>query len=249
MRSSTVARRRSRRTPRLRTRSVSTRGSISLTRGNGQQPPEPKTPSTPRWASHRGPARHTRIPDCDRRALPALPVAGRADLLGWDVASRSLLHVENRTRFPNIQDAMGSYNAKRQYLPGVIADRLGLRGRLRERHQRHGRVVVERSDPRRPDPVGDLRRRVSGRRKALRHVVAGSDTRAWSPDELIHPARSASYGIRRQDVVRRGPAGHPTAISRVCRRVGIRFGVAACCEPQPGSLRPQLTQLRSIQEL
>jgi hypothetical protein len=54
--------------------------------------------------------------------------AGRADVLAWDLSSRSLLHVENRTRFPNLQDAIGSYNAKRQYLPGVIADRLGLRG-------------------------------------------------------------------------------------------------------------------------
>jgi transcriptional regulator with XRE-family HTH domain len=54
--------------------------------------------------------------------------AGRADLLAWDLASRSLLHVENRTRFPNIQDAIGGYNAKRRYLPAVMADRLGVRG-------------------------------------------------------------------------------------------------------------------------
>jgi transcriptional regulator with XRE-family HTH domain len=54
--------------------------------------------------------------------------AGRADLLAWDFASRSLLHVENRTRFPNLQDAIGSYNAKRRYLPAVMAERLGIRG-------------------------------------------------------------------------------------------------------------------------
>jgi transcriptional regulator with XRE-family HTH domain len=54
--------------------------------------------------------------------------AGRADVLAWNLASGSLLHVENRTRFPNVQDAIGSYNAKRQFLPGVIADRIGLRG-------------------------------------------------------------------------------------------------------------------------
>jgi transcriptional regulator with XRE-family HTH domain len=53
--------------------------------------------------------------------------AGRADLLAWDLASRSLLHIENRTRFPNLQDAIGSYNAKRRYFPAVLADRLGLR--------------------------------------------------------------------------------------------------------------------------
>jgi transcriptional regulator with XRE-family HTH domain len=54
--------------------------------------------------------------------------AGRADVLAWDRANRSLLHVENRTRFPNVQDALGSYNAKRRYLPAVIAERIGLRG-------------------------------------------------------------------------------------------------------------------------
>jgi transcriptional regulator with XRE-family HTH domain len=54
--------------------------------------------------------------------------AGRADILAWDRSSRSLLHVENRTRFPNVQGAFGSYNAKRRYLPAVIAERLGLRG-------------------------------------------------------------------------------------------------------------------------
>ena len=54
--------------------------------------------------------------------------AGRADLLAWDAKARHLLHVENRTRFPNIQEAAGSYNAKRRYLPGVVAERLGQRG-------------------------------------------------------------------------------------------------------------------------
>jgi transcriptional regulator with XRE-family HTH domain len=54
--------------------------------------------------------------------------AGRADLLGWDLAGRDLIHIENRTRFPDLQDAAGSYNAKREYLPGVLAERLGLRG-------------------------------------------------------------------------------------------------------------------------
>jgi hypothetical protein len=40
--------------------------------------------------------------------------------------SRALLHVENRTRFPNLQEAFGSYNAKRAYLPGVLAERIGV---------------------------------------------------------------------------------------------------------------------------
>jgi len=54
--------------------------------------------------------------------------AGRADVLAWDVERRALLHVENRTRFPNLQEVAGSFNAKRAYLPAVIAERIGLRG-------------------------------------------------------------------------------------------------------------------------
>lgn len=50
--------------------------------------------------------------------------AGRADLLAWDL--ENLLHIENRTQFPNLQEAAGSYNAKRQYLAGGLAERLNL---------------------------------------------------------------------------------------------------------------------------
>ena len=50
--------------------------------------------------------------------------AGRADVLAWD--DENLLHIENRTRFPNLQEAAGSYNAKRQYLAPSIAQRLNL---------------------------------------------------------------------------------------------------------------------------
>lgn len=52
--------------------------------------------------------------------------AGRADVIAWDLASRALLHIENRTRFPDLQEMAGSYNAKRAYLGRVLADRLGI---------------------------------------------------------------------------------------------------------------------------
>jgi hypothetical protein len=52
--------------------------------------------------------------------------AGRADLVAWSVERCALMHIENRTRFPNIQDAFGSYNAKRAYLGSELARRLGL---------------------------------------------------------------------------------------------------------------------------
>lgn len=50
--------------------------------------------------------------------------AGRADVLSWE--GRDLLHVENRTQFPNLQDAAGAYNAKREYLARALAGRAGI---------------------------------------------------------------------------------------------------------------------------
>ena len=55
------------------------------------------------------------------------PFAGRADVMAWTVAPAALLHLENRTRFPDIQAAAGSYNAKREYLASVVARELGIR--------------------------------------------------------------------------------------------------------------------------
>jgi transcriptional regulator with XRE-family HTH domain len=52
--------------------------------------------------------------------------AGRADLVAWSVEERALLHVKVRTAFPNLQDAFGSYNAKRRWLAASVADRIGL---------------------------------------------------------------------------------------------------------------------------
>ncbi len=53
--------------------------------------------------------------------------AGRADVLAWTLEPSALLHIENRTRFPDLQEAAGSYNAKRQYLASVVARQLGIR--------------------------------------------------------------------------------------------------------------------------
>jgi transcriptional regulator with XRE-family HTH domain len=53
--------------------------------------------------------------------------AGRADVLAWTLDPPALLHIENRTRFPDLQSAVGSYNAKRQYLGRVLAEQVGLR--------------------------------------------------------------------------------------------------------------------------
>jgi hypothetical protein len=57
--------------------------------------------------------------------------AGRADVVAWSSNDRTLLHIENRTRFPNLQEAAGSYNAKRAYLSAVLAERAWIGGGLR----------------------------------------------------------------------------------------------------------------------
>lgn len=52
--------------------------------------------------------------------------AGRADVVAWDVAARALLHIENRTRFPDLQDMAGAFNAKKAYLAEAIGARVGV---------------------------------------------------------------------------------------------------------------------------
>jgi len=53
--------------------------------------------------------------------------AGRADVVAWSLEREAMLHIENRTRFPDLQSVAGSYNAKRLYMPMVLAERIGLR--------------------------------------------------------------------------------------------------------------------------
>jgi transcriptional regulator with XRE-family HTH domain len=55
--------------------------------------------------------------------------AGRADVVAWDPDRAALLHIENRTAFPNVQEALGSYSAKRSYLADVLAQRLEIDAR------------------------------------------------------------------------------------------------------------------------
>ena len=54
--------------------------------------------------------------------------AGRGDVVAINRDTRALLHIENRTRFPNVQEAFGSYNTKRAYLAQAIAERLNVPG-------------------------------------------------------------------------------------------------------------------------
>jgi hypothetical protein len=44
------------------------------------------------------------------------------------------LHLENRTRFPNIQESAGSFNGKKAYLGAALARRLGIARWVSETH-------------------------------------------------------------------------------------------------------------------
>ncbi len=69
--------------------------------------------------------------------------AGRADVVAWDLDTLALLHLENRTAFPNVQESLGSYNAKRAYLAQELATRLGIPG---FRSQTHALVCLWSAD-------------------------------------------------------------------------------------------------------
>jgi transcriptional regulator with XRE-family HTH domain len=60
--------------------------------------------------------------------------AGRADVVAWSIEACALLHIENRTRFPDLQEVAGSYNAKRAYLAGSIGQRVGVSRWASETH-------------------------------------------------------------------------------------------------------------------
>ena len=52
--------------------------------------------------------------------------SGRGDVVAWSPDRAALLHVENRTRFPDIQEAFGAFNGKRLYLAADVAARVGV---------------------------------------------------------------------------------------------------------------------------
>ncbi|MEP7377961.1 MAG: helix-turn-helix domain-containing protein [Chloroflexota bacterium] len=69
--------------------------------------------------------------------------AGRADVVAWDLDKAALLHLENRTRFPNVQESIGTFNAKRAYLGDALATRLGVRRWRSETHVMVGAWTAE----------------------------------------------------------------------------------------------------------
>jgi transcriptional regulator with XRE-family HTH domain len=57
--------------------------------------------------------------------------AGRADLVAINRVQRALLHLENRTRFPDLQAYAGAWNQKRAYLAPELSKRLAIPGGFR----------------------------------------------------------------------------------------------------------------------
>jgi transcriptional regulator with XRE-family HTH domain len=56
--------------------------------------------------------------------------AGRGDLVVWKADPPAMLHIENKTLFDDVQEAFGTFNAKREYLGAALAARVGV-GRWR----------------------------------------------------------------------------------------------------------------------
>lgn len=53
---------------------------------------------------------------------------GRADIVAWDVRRRALLHIENKTQLPDVQDAIGRFAEKRAFLGCATWEGCGFAG-------------------------------------------------------------------------------------------------------------------------
>ena len=74
-------------------------------------------------------ASHFRRPDREVRLdepYQHYQFSGRADGLVVDPMGPDLLHIENKTGFPDTQGFLGTWNAKRAYLADELAERFGL---------------------------------------------------------------------------------------------------------------------------
>ncbi len=98
--------------------------------------------------------------------------AGRADVLGWDTALSALLRIENRTRFPDVQDSIGRFKNEQRYLVTALWRPLGFERLPRtELHVMVGlwsaevlRVLRQRPETSVPLPTRPSRLRMDGGR-------------------------------------------------------------------------------------
>jgi transcriptional regulator with XRE-family HTH domain len=150
--------------------------------------------------------------------------AGRADLVAVDRVRRALLHIENRTRFPDVQAFAGSFNAKRAYLAPELAARLRIPGGfVSETH-----VVVALWSA---EVLHTLRLREA----TLRSTCPDPPDRfaAWWSGEPVPPGRSGSLVIL-----------DPVPGRRPSRRQWVGLEVASSIEPRYRGYADALAELR-----
>jgi transcriptional regulator with XRE-family HTH domain len=151
--------------------------------------------------------------------------AGRADVVAVDLERRALLHLENRTRFPDTQAFAGSWNAKRAYLADQLARRFGIRGGfLSEDH-----VVVALWSA---EVIHPLRMR-------------GASFRALCPDDAAHfgawwDGQSGPTPGKRSSLV----IFDPLPGRRASRRRWVGFEAVATADPRYRGYADALSALR-----
>ncbi len=133
--------------------------------------------------------------------------AGRADLVAIHREQRTLLHLENRTRFPDVQAFAGAYNGKRAYPGPDLARRLGIaRAFVSETH-----VVVALWSA---EALHTMRLREESFRsvspdspRLVRSLVGGIATEGWSADEQPRDLRPTARPAEHASPMNRlGPA-------------------------------------------
>ena len=159
--------------------------------------------------------------------------AGRGDLVAWSIERGALLHLENRTRFPNVQDTFGAYNAKRRWLANAVAERLGRRTAMAVGDACDGRLVVDRGHPHRSPATRKLPRGLPGSSTSL-HGVVGRPRHPGRRALDVRRPRSRRYGATRSAPVRR-PGGRAV---RSAATSGLR-GDAPSTAPAGPRLKPE----------
>ena len=117
---------------------------------------------------------------------------------------------ENRTRFPDLQQAAGSYNAKRQYLAPTLARQLGVARFVSETHVMAGLWSAE------------VIHSVRLRHATFRALCPDPPDRleAWLRGEPPHLGRSSTFVLL--DPVARGRTARTTGLDRVLSGVRPR---------------------------
>jgi transcriptional regulator with XRE-family HTH domain len=150
--------------------------------------------------------------------------AGRADVIAWTLDPPALLHIENRTRFPDLQEVVGSYNAKRQFLADTVARQLAIRRFVSETHVIIGLWSAE--------VIHSVRLRAA----TFRAVCPHSDERlkAWLRGEPPADGRSSSFVLL-----------DPSATGRQRSTVGLDR-VLAGIRPRVRGYREAVEELRRV---